>query len=273
MTFDFQATFCRALPYKQFLQHYATPEQQDKWTRRHDQISLTAEQRALLGTFRRKMQVLCLAGAWCGDCVESCPVLERIAETCPHLIDLRFVNRVQRFDQTPVATVEEDDIRHKPIGKILVKWGILTPERVEKALLQQEEEKARGLNVRIGDVMTGMGLITAEQRDRALAYQTGFSKLEDADRQLAMELSICGAPRVPVVVFLSEDGYECARFGDRTLTRYRAKVAEGASCSTGLFAPPADLTQAVVQEWLDQFERVQWMLATSSRLMKLHGEI
>ncbi len=52
-------------------------------------------------------------------------------------------------------------------ARFLVKWGILTPERVDKALLLQEEQKAKGLNVRIGDVMAEMGFITEEQRDRA----------------------------------------------------------------------------------------------------------
>ncbi len=95
---------------------------------------------------------------------------------------------------------------------------------------------------------------------------------------MARELSICGGPRVPVLVWLSEDWQECGRFGERTLATYRSKAQkmlankEGASCPTGLFAPEKDLLAANVAEWLGYFERVQWMLLTSPRLMKLHGE-
>jgi hypothetical protein len=38
------------------------------------------------------MKVLCLAGAWCGDCVQQCPILQRFAEISV-VIDLRFLDR------------------------------------------------------------------------------------------------------------------------------------------------------------------------------------
>jgi hypothetical protein len=232
------------------------------------------------------MNVLCLAGPWCGDCVNACPMFQRIAEASP-LIDLRFVNRAQNFDPdgargqpggAGAAATDPDDIRSRPIGKILVKWGILTPERVEKAVLMQEEQKAAGLNVRIGDVMTDLGFISAEQRDRALAAQGGYGSFGEWDVEVAKELSICGAPRVPMLVFLSEDWYECERFGERTLTTYREKARkqlsniEGATCPTGLFTPAEEMMSVNLAEWLAHFERVQWMLLTSPRLMEKHGE-
>ncbi len=144
------------------------------------------------------MYVLCLAGVWCGDCVNACPIFQRIAEATDK-IDLRFVNRAQKFD----------------------------------------------------------------------------SSAADAGTKLANELSICGGPRVPVLVFLSQDWFECERFGERTLATYRTKVAamQGAACSTGLFGPPADLLRANVAEWLTHFERVQLMLQTSPRLTKLNDEV
>ena len=144
------------------------------------------------------MNVLCLVGVWCGDCVNACPIFQRFAELTD-TIDLRFVNREQKCD---------------PAGA-------------------------------------------------------------DAGAQLANELSICGGSRVPVLVFLSQDGFECERFGERTLAAYRSKVAamQGASCSTGLFGPPADLLQANIAEWLAHFERVQLMLQTSPRLLRLNGEV
>ena len=45
----------------------------------------------------------------------------------------------------------------------------------------------------------------------------------------------------------------------------------GAACSTGLNTD-LSLTEQVLQDWLDDFERIQWMLRTSSRLRQLHGD-
>jgi thiol-disulfide isomerase/thioredoxin len=306
MPFDFRPAFGRALPYAAFLQAHGTAENRARWKQLYDSVKITAQQTQLLASFRRKMYVLCLSGPWCGDCVNACPIFQRFAEHA-HVIDLRFINREHDFaaaqrGQVPLqitapshensrktrdleepaqagAAEDPDDIRSRPMGKILVKWGILTAERVEKALLVQEEQKARGLNVRIGDVMTDMGFITSGQRDQALAAQNGYASLAAWDVAVAKELSLCGAPRVPVLVFLSEDWFECARFGERTLHTYREKARkhlsslEGASCPTGLMAPDTDALTANIAEWLTYFERVQWMLLTSPRLAKLHGEV
>lgn len=94
----------------------------------------------------------------------------------------------------------------------------------------------------------------------------------DADAGLAGELRICGGSRVPVVVFLSEDFAECGRYGDRTLSRYRAMAAElsGAACSTRIVESGA--LDAVTTDWLREFERVQLMLRTSPRLRQKHGD-
>ncbi len=290
MSLDFRTTFQRALPYGDFLKRYATAEHQTRWQGVYDAVKLSEQQKTLLGTFRRKMNVLCLSGPWCGDCVNACPIFQKFAEASP-LIDLRFINRERDFAMASLVppttdgpvklgTAEDpDDIRSRPIGKILVKWGILSPERVEKALLIQEEQKAKGLNAKIGDVMADMGMITADQRDQALAAQSGYETFASWDVAIAQELSICGGPRVPMLLFMSEDWFECERFGERTLATYREKAqkalsnAGGASCPTGLFAPEKDLLVANVAEWLGHFERVQWMLLTSPRLMKLHGEV
>jgi thiol-disulfide isomerase/thioredoxin len=90
----------------------------------------------------------------------------------------------------------------------------------------------------------------------------------DAFPDAQKELQVNGGNRVPVAVFFSEDGYEVARFGERTLTQYRKMVGElgGASCGTGL------VSGGIVQDWLDVVERVQWILRLSPRLRRLHGD-
>jgi thiol-disulfide isomerase/thioredoxin len=86
------AAFAVALPYEQFLDRHATPEQRDRWQAFHARVELTAAQRALLGGFVRRMPVLVLAGAWCGDCVNQCPIFAHFAAAAP-AIDLRLLDR------------------------------------------------------------------------------------------------------------------------------------------------------------------------------------
>jgi hypothetical protein len=44
---------------------------------------LTAEQGVHLASFTRRMNVLVLTGAWCGDCAVQCPMIGAIAAACP----------------------------------------------------------------------------------------------------------------------------------------------------------------------------------------------
>lgn len=176
------------LDYTSFLDKYATPEQRRRWDEFDQQISLTPAQQSLLQGFRREMLVMVVAGAWCGDCIQQCPIFEHFARQSPRL-------QIRYFDRDDCA-------------------------------------------------------------------------------DLADALSICGGRRVPSVLFLAEDGAPCGRYGDRTLAKYRdvASGLEGAACPTGLVAPEQSLLAAVVQEWLDQFERVQLMLRLSPRLRQKYGD-
>ncbi len=184
---EWQPIFEQALSYKRFLAEYGGSMHTGRWRGMYDSVRLGEAQRALLAGFTRQMNVLCLAGAWCGDCVNQCPILQRFAEAAP-VIDLRFLDR---------------DVR---------------PEIRE-------------------------------------------------------ELSINGGQRVPVVVFCSEDWFECGRFGDRPLSVYRrmAQTQLGAACPTGISDGSGGLEE-VAQEWLNEFERVQLILRLSSRLRQMHAD-
>lgn len=85
---------------------------------------------------------------------------------------------------------------------------------------------------------------------------------EHADVQAALQIN--GGNRVPVVVFFSENGHEVARYGERTLARYRQLAGQ----PTG----PEPIEEQIVHDWLNEFERVQWILRLSPRLRKLHGD-
>jgi hypothetical protein len=92
-----QAAFEAALPYRQFLERHGTPDQRSRWDAFHARVILTPDQKSLLGGFVRRMPVLVLAGAWCGDCVNQCPVFDHFAAASSK-IDLRFLDRDARPD-------------------------------------------------------------------------------------------------------------------------------------------------------------------------------
>lgn len=179
--------FESAFPYEPFLQQFGTEEQSRRWNEFREQVTLSDSQRELLQSFTRDMKILVIAGAWCGDCVNQCPIFEHFADVS-NRIQIRYIDR-------------------------------------------------------------------------------------DAAGELIETFSTCGGARVPCVIFLSEDGEVCGRHGDRTLSKYRAVVAKltGATCPTGL-GFDEELTSSVTQDWLNEFERIQWMLRTSGRLRQLHGD-
>ena len=96
----------------------------------------------------------------------------------------------------------------------------------------------------------------------------------DAEGEFSQRVRLCGGGRVPVAIFAAEDFEVCSVLGDRTLARYRglARRQLGAACELPWAEIPADETRAVLGEWLDEFERVQWMLRLSPRLRQLHGD-
>jgi hypothetical protein len=87
-----KAAFSAALPYDRFLDRFATAEQRARWDAFHARVSLTPEQETLLGGFVRRMPVMVLAGAWCGDCVNQCPIFAHFAVASP-AVDVRFLDR------------------------------------------------------------------------------------------------------------------------------------------------------------------------------------
>jgi Thioredoxin len=185
---DWSSAFETALPYAAFLDRHATPTQRPRWDSMHDRVRLEPEQATLLGGFVRRMPVLVLAGAWCGDCVNQCPIFDHFAAAST-AIDLRFLDR-------------------------------------------------------------------------------------DALPEAADALAINGGHRVPVVLFLSEDFQEVARYGERTLSTYRRLAIQqlGPACPTGLVPPSADATRMMTLEWLGEFERAQLILRLSPRLRERYGD-
>ena len=80
--------------------------------------------------------------------------------------------------------------------------------------------------------------------------------------------------RVPVALLMAEDFELCGVYGDRTLHRYRAMAVRqlGASCPTGIVGPDKEELVQTLQDWLNEFERVQLMLRLSPRLRQKYGD-
>jgi len=91
--------FRLADPYDRYVQS-GTDEQQRRWRQVYDAASgaITATQRETLGGFQREMNVLIISGIWCGDCVQQCPLVQRIAEVNPSKIHLRLLDRDEHKD-------------------------------------------------------------------------------------------------------------------------------------------------------------------------------
>jgi hypothetical protein len=178
----------QGLPYADFIDRYANDVQKQRWQQVMNQVKLTQAQQELIHSFKRSMKVLVLAGAWCGDCINQCPIYEHFAAVAP-AIETRYLDRDEHAD------------------------------------VQRE------LRINAGD-------------------------------------------RVPVLVFFSEDGQEVARYGERTLSKYRQMMRDqtGPTCPTGIPTPGDNLLAEVTQDWLNEFERVALILRLSPRLRQKHGD-
>jgi thiol-disulfide isomerase/thioredoxin len=180
--------FPMAVTLHEFLGRYATADQVTRWREAHLKVVLSGDQKQLLESFVRTTNILCLAGAWCGDCINQCPIFEHFAAAAS-VLRVRYLDR-------------------------------------------------------------------------------------DENAEVRQELQINGGRRVPVVVFFSEDGFEVARYGERTLSKYRQMMTSqlGSHCPPNVVAPKVDLLPQAVQDWLNEFERVQWILRLSTRLRQIHGD-
>lgn len=112
----------------------------------------------------------------------------------------------------------------------------------------------------------------------AIAAASSRIDMRWLDKDDAIELSnsvqINLGNRVPTVLFLAEDYALVSIFGDRTLARYRglANRKLGSTCDIPGLATEQEEFDATVQDWLNEFERVQLLLRLSTRLRQKHGD-
>lgn len=124
-----------------------------------------------------------------------------------------------------------------------------------------------------GDCVKQLPFLNLIERERPDLIQTRYLD-RDVHMDWAETLPICGATRVPVVIFANEDFDFLALEGDRSLSRYRALAARqlGASCEIPTARTgdgEVSLTQA---DWVGYVERVQLMCRLSTKLRERHGD-
>ena len=100
-----------------------------------------------------------------------------------------------------------------------------------------------------------------------------FLPRDESFAELVVSSMINAGTRVPVTWLMAEDFEPCSRIGDRTLSRYRSMARKALGPAGNVLAdPPEDPVRAVLQEVLDEVERVQWMLRLSPRLREKYGD-
>ena len=89
----FRQVFRDVLAYPEYL---ATGNGRERaaWTRADAALPALPEDASVrLDPAGRIVNVLCLSGIWCGDCVRSVPIVARVAGAAGPSVDLRFVDR------------------------------------------------------------------------------------------------------------------------------------------------------------------------------------
>jgi len=81
-----------------------------------------------------------------------------------------------------------DQLKGRPLGRILIKMGRLTRSQVHQGLAIQVEQKQKGIHTPIGQVLVEMGLITEKDRNVALASQMGYESIELEGREISAEV-------------------------------------------------------------------------------------
>lgn len=101
-----------------------------------------------------------------------------------------------------------------------------------------------------------------------------FILRSDEHADLIVKSQINAGFRVPVTWFLAEDFEPVGWFGDRSLSRYRAMAGKALppAQTSAMAQPPDDPVRQVLDEVLDEFERVHLLLRLSTRLRRKHGD-
>ena len=101
---DFSSKWPAGLAYNDFLKRYASSDQHQRWDAVYHQVALTDAQKATLASFKREMMVVVVAGAWCGDCIQQCPMFEHFAQHAS-VLKIRYFDRDDHGDVADALSI------------------------------------------------------------------------------------------------------------------------------------------------------------------------
>jgi type IV pilus assembly protein PilB len=82
-----------------------------------------------------------------------------------------------------------DQLKNRPLGRVLIKMGRLTREQVHQALaVQADQQKNNKARTPIGQIMVDLGLITDKDRNIALAAQQGLETYDLEGREIPLNV-------------------------------------------------------------------------------------
>jgi len=114
---NFAAVFDQGLRYEAFLSKYGSDEQRRRWETVYSHVLLSTDQNRLLASFVREMKVLVVAGTWCGDCVNQCPIFQHFAAQNDKSFPISASARSSLGRQTAAATLAtSSNCTNRPFG-------------------------------------------------------------------------------------------------------------------------------------------------------------
>ncbi len=81
-----------------------------------------------------------------------------------------------------------DQLKDRPLGRVLIKMGCLTREQVHQALAVQQEQKAKKINTPLGQILLELELINSRDLNFALAAQRGYESVDLEGRDIPPEI-------------------------------------------------------------------------------------
>ncbi len=93
------------------------------------------------------------------------------------------VDAANKFKMPPI-----DQLKDRPLGRVLIKMGRLTREQVHQGLPVQQQQKSKRIHTPIGQVLVEMGLVTQKDLNFALAAQRGFEVIDLESREFPPDL-------------------------------------------------------------------------------------
>ena len=93
-----QSRFEQGLTFQDFVRSGEPEGHHLQWNQRFGQLALDDDQRRLVESFTRSVRLLCLTGAWCGDCALQGAAMARIEQANPARVQVRFLDRAAHAD-------------------------------------------------------------------------------------------------------------------------------------------------------------------------------